>query len=264
MQCSLNLLTQCLVFAGNHCCGQRMFGDFPRQIGPGQHADTRLRDDLFEDLTHELEALRFDTLGQAHQHLAIQARDMRRQHRAQGTRWQGDEDQFAGVEHRRQVGDRLDFRTNLDALEVAGVFTIDANGLSLLRIAHPLTNLMAVLGQQIGNGRTEAATAKHRDGLLCGHKTIHPEPFKWRCRHYTEQHVIGQRQSCSVTHSVRHHSTSSLETRAISVNMRAQHESSRWSDCLVQPDRFATTGRTGMDASIELPPPCLAREAHSR
>ncbi len=54
---------------------------------------------------------------------------------------------------------------------------------------------MAVLGQQICNGSAEAATTKNRDWLLCGHKTIHPEPFKWRCQHYTERRGIGQQQS---------------------------------------------------------------------
>ncbi|MNN26284.1 hypothetical protein D3C81_1397850 [compost metagenome] len=72
MQYGLNLLAEGFVFTGDHGGRQRVFGHFAGQVGPRQHADARLRGDFFEDLAHQLEALRLDALGQTDQHLAAQ------------------------------------------------------------------------------------------------------------------------------------------------------------------------------------------------
>jgi hypothetical protein len=46
---------------------------------------------------------------------------------------------------------------------------LGTNALGLGGIAHPQPDVVAVLGQQIRNGGTEATAAKHRYGLLFNH-----------------------------------------------------------------------------------------------
>ena len=51
MQHGLDAFAQRFVFTGDHRGGQRVLGDFPRQVRPGQHANARLGRDLGEDFT---------------------------------------------------------------------------------------------------------------------------------------------------------------------------------------------------------------------
>ncbi len=181
MQGGLHRFAQFFVFAGDHRGGQRVLGDFPRQVRPGQHADPRLRGDLFENLAHQLEGLRFDAFGQADQHLAAQALGVGGEYRAQGAGWQRDKAQIAGIESGLQVGDSGHPRENLDAFEVTRVFAVDPDGLGLLGVTHPLKDLMAVLGQQIGHGGTKTSASQDRNRALFSHMQS-VNPYQWRCR----------------------------------------------------------------------------------
>jgi len=49
-----------------------MLGHLTRQVWPRQHADTRLRSNVFENLAHQQKALRLDALGGADQLLAAE------------------------------------------------------------------------------------------------------------------------------------------------------------------------------------------------
>ncbi|CAI8787601.1 hypothetical protein EMIT0324P_10716 [Pseudomonas chlororaphis] len=175
MQGRLHALAEFFVFAGDHGGGQRVLGHFTSQVRPGQHADPRLRGDLFEDFAHQLEGLRLDALGQADQQLAGEQLRMGRQHRAQGAGGQGDKTQVTVVQGGQQIGHRLHRRMNLDAFEVTRIFAMNANGLRLLRVTHPLPHPMAVLGQQIGHGGTKASASQDRDRALFSHmQSVNP------------------------------------------------------------------------------------------
>ncbi|MNH02552.1 hypothetical protein D3C76_766890 [compost metagenome] len=113
--------------------------------------------------------MRFDALGQADQALAAQQLGMRGQHAAQGTRWQGDENQLAGLQGGQQVADRLDAVVQADALEVARILAIDAHGLGLFRVAHPLAHRHTVFCQQVRHGGAEAAASQNCNRLLFSH-----------------------------------------------------------------------------------------------
>ncbi|MNS71324.1 hypothetical protein D3C72_1046910 [compost metagenome] len=169
MQGFLHALAEFGVLAGDHGGGQGVIGDLLGQVGAGNHADACIRGHLFENLAHQLEALRLDALGGADQELAGQLPGHRLQHLAQGAGGHGDEDQLAIGEDGGQVGVRLDPGENLHALEITGVLTQGTDRLGLLRVAHPVAHALAVLGQQVGDGGAEAAAAEHRDGLLFSH-----------------------------------------------------------------------------------------------
>ncbi|MNP62318.1 hypothetical protein D3C76_1575850 [compost metagenome] len=94
---------------------------------------------------------------------------MRRQHAAQRAGWQGDEDQLGGLQGSQQVVDWLDAVLQANAFEVARVLAIDAHGLGLVRIAHPLAYRVAVFRQQVRHGGAEAAASQHRNRLLFSH-----------------------------------------------------------------------------------------------
>lgn len=91
------------------------------------------------------------------------------QHLAQGAGGQGDEDQLAIGQGALQVGDRLDPGMHLDPFQVARVLASAADRLGLLRVAHPLADRLAVLGQQVGDGGAETAAAEHGNRLLLCH-----------------------------------------------------------------------------------------------
>ena len=169
MQRGLHLLAEVFICTGHHRGGQRVLGDFSGQIGSGQHTDARIRGDFFEDFAHQLEGVRLNAFGQAHQHLAGQKVSMRRQHRTQGAGGQGDENQLAAVQCGQQVRDRLNRRVNLDAFEVPWVLAVDTDRLGLSRVAHPLPDRITVLCQQIRHSSTEAAASKNRNRLLLSH-----------------------------------------------------------------------------------------------
>ncbi|CAI8952652.1 hypothetical protein EMIT0232MI5_60039 [Pseudomonas sp. IT-232MI5] len=191
MQRGLHGFTEFFVFAGDDGGGQRVLGNLARQVRPGQHADARLRGDLFENLAHQFESLRFDAFGQADQHLAAQPLGVSGEHRAQCAGWQRDKTQIAGVEGCLQVGDGGHPRQNLDAFEVTRVFAIDPDGLGLLGVTHPLPDLMAVLGQKVGHGGTKTSASQDRNRALFSHMQS-VNPYQWRCRHYTGQPTRGQ------------------------------------------------------------------------
>ena len=175
MQHLLNPQAKCFVGTGDHRGGQRVLSHFTRQVGTGQNANPRLRGDVFKDFTHQLEAVGFDAFGQADQHFAAQALGMDRQHRTQGTGRQCNETQITVIKRGLQVGDRLYTRMNFDAFKVARVFTVKANGLCLLRIAHPLTYVMAIFGQQVGHRSAKAPASQDRNSALFSHmQSRHP------------------------------------------------------------------------------------------
>ena len=77
MQNRLNLRAQGFISTGNDRGRQRMFCDFTRQVRPRQHANPRLRGDLFKNFAHQFEAVGFNAFGQADEHFAAQALGMR-------------------------------------------------------------------------------------------------------------------------------------------------------------------------------------------
>ncbi|CAM5550950.1 hypothetical protein SSTU70S_07092 [Stutzerimonas stutzeri] len=157
-----------------------MFGNFARQIRPGQHTDACLGCDFFEDLAHQLEAVCLDTFGRADQLLARQLRGKRLQRLAQRAGRQCDEDQFACIQGLRQIGGRLHLRQDGHALEIARVLPLTANALSLLGVAHPEPDVVPVLRQQIGDRSTETAAAEHGDGLLSCHVVTVMSHSRWQ------------------------------------------------------------------------------------
>ncbi|MNP07259.1 hypothetical protein D3C76_992770 [compost metagenome] len=185
MQDVLHALAQGFVLTGDHRGSQRVLGDLARQVRPRQHANAGLGGDLFKDLAHQLEALRLDALGQADQAFAAQQLGMGRQHAAQGARWQGNEDQVAGLQRGQQVVDRLDAVQQADALEVARILAVDAHGLGLFRVTHPLAHRHAVFRQQVSHGSAEASAAQNCNRLLFSHIQSVKAKSKWRPGHYT-------------------------------------------------------------------------------
>ena len=168
MQRLLHAQAQRLVFAGDHRGGQCVVGDFLGQVRAGQHANTRLRGDLFENLAHQLEALGLDALGGADQHLVRQLPGHGLQGVAQGARRQRHQHQLGLLQHAGQIAGRLDSGVQLHALQVARVLATLAHLLGLFRVTHPLQDTLAVLCQQIGQGGTEAAATQDGNGLkLC-------------------------------------------------------------------------------------------------
>nr|ADI19416.1 hypothetical protein [uncultured Pseudomonadales bacterium HF0500_12O04] len=58
---------------------------------------------------------------------------------------------------------------DLDAFKVTRVFTIKANGLGLLGVAHPLMHTMTVFCQQVGHGGAKASASQDRNSVLFSH-----------------------------------------------------------------------------------------------
>lgn len=65
---------------------------------------------------------------------------------------------------------------NTDALEVAGIFPLAAHRFRLLGIAHPQARDLAILCQQVGDGRPEASPTQNRNGLSFSHSFISSHP----------------------------------------------------------------------------------------
>ena len=163
-----------------------MLGDLAGQVRPRQHTDASLGRDLLEDLAHQLEALRLDALGQADQALATQQLGMGCQHATQGAGGQRDENQVAGLQSGQQVVDRLHPILQTNAFEIAWVLAIDAHGLGLLGVTHPLPYRHAVLGQQVRHGGAEAAASQNCNRLLFSHiQSVKANKLSWRLGHYT-------------------------------------------------------------------------------
>ena len=176
MQSSLHALTKNLILASHHGGREGMFGHLSGQVRPRQHTNPRLRRHFFEYLTHQLEAVGLNALGQAHQQLACQAGGQGLQHIAQGAGWQRDKNQLALRQGGGQIGDRMDAWVNLDAFQVTRVFPLAAHRLGLGGVAHPLVDLLAIFGQQVGDCRAETTAAKHGNGLLFSHNLSLYEP----------------------------------------------------------------------------------------
>ncbi|MNP21740.1 hypothetical protein D3C76_1143720 [compost metagenome] len=94
---------------------------------------------------------------------------MGRQHTAQGTGRQSDEDQLTVLQGRQQVIDRINARVNFHPFEVTRVFPVAAHGLGLFGVAHPLPYADAVFRQQIRHGGAETPASKHCNRLLFSH-----------------------------------------------------------------------------------------------
>ena len=171
MQSLLHAQAQFFIFTGDHRGSQGVIGHFLGQIRPGQHADTRVGGDLFENLAHQLEGLGLDALGGADQHLARQLRRHRLQGIAQGVGRQCDQHQLGLLQHAAQVTGRLDTAMQLDALQIARVLAALTHLLGLLGITHPLQDALAVLRQQVGQGGAEAAAAEYGNGLELCHRS---------------------------------------------------------------------------------------------
>ena len=125
--------------------------------------------DLFEDLAHQLEALRLDALGQADQALprnnsACGASTLRNALDGRATNTSS-----LACKGGQQVIDRFHPVVQANALEVARVFTIDTHGLGLGRVAHPLAHRHTVFRQQVRHGGAEAAAAQNCNRLLFSH-----------------------------------------------------------------------------------------------
>ena len=159
VQRRLDPLAHGFVLAGHHGGGELVLGDLAGEVGPGDDADARPRHDFREDLAHQHEGMRLDALGGADEETPFQLLGDGCQGLAQRARRQRHQDQLAALDGALQVTGGLDRSMHLDTLQIARILALAANGLGLLRIAHPQAHRQPVLGDQIGQGGTEAAAA---------------------------------------------------------------------------------------------------------
>ncbi len=133
----------------------------PAQVG--EHPVTLLREDVLEDLRHQLERSLLDALRRAQdQRVLGDERERLLQHRADCLGGHHDDHQARAVERVLHVGRRAERGWQLDVGEVRGVAAAPVDGRHLLFASRPERHRSALVSDQLRQRRAPRTRAEYR------------------------------------------------------------------------------------------------------